>query len=200
MRRGRAGAGAPRAAVAALVVVLGVLLAGCATAPAGAGEGRRYVSGDGGVTTLAPSARKPAPEVSGKTLEGSPVSLASKRGSVVVLNVWGSWCPPCRAEAPALERVSSSTRSQGVEFLGIAVRETSTDAPLAFQRRFALSYPSIYDPDSSLLLDFRDTLPANAIPSTLVIDRQGRVAARVLGGVTEDRLRALLATIVAEPA
>lgn len=188
---------AHRCLAVAASIALG--LSGCsATGQASGAAGTRYVSGDGTVTRLDVARRGPAPEVSGTTLEGDQFSLSEHRGQVVVVNVWGSWCPPCRAEAPALERVWKATRSHGVTFVGIDVRETSTDAPRAFQRRFAVTYPSIPDPDSSLLLGFRDTLPANAIPSTIVVDRQGRVAARILGGVTEPKLREILDGVAAE--
>jgi thiol-disulfide isomerase/thioredoxin len=116
------------------------------------------------------------------------VSLGDYRGKVVVLNVWGSWCPPCRAEAPMLADAARDLAGQGVVFLGINSRNPERAGPRAFERRFDVPYESIYDPDGRTLLAFHGTLSPNSIPSTVVIDRQGRVAASVIGSVSRTTL------------
>lgn len=155
---------------------------------------------DGAVVTAVPiDSRETAPEFSAPLLDGSgEYMLADSLGDVVVLNVWGSWCAPCRAEAPALEAVYEETKADGVAFVGVNTRDSKT-AALAFEAEFAITYPSVFDPAGSALLAFRDTLPPSAIPSTLVVDREGRVAARVLGQVTERSLLKVVSDVAAEP-
>ena len=172
----------------AVLAVLGTT-AGCAQTMGGA-EG--FVSGSGTVTVLDASKRTAAPPVSGRTLDGGHFSLADQRGSTVVLNVWGSWCAPCRDEAPDLVRAAENLQGADVQFVGINVREPGVASAQAFVRHYGVPYPSIYDTDGSQLLGFRDTLPPDAIPSTLVIDPQGRVAARVLGTVDTGTLVGLV--------
>lgn len=150
-----------------------------------------------GLSRWASGQRKPAPALRGRTLDGVQLSLASYRGKVVVLNVWGSWCAPCRAEAPDLRRVAADTRSRGVRFLGIDTRDNDA-AARAFVREFDIPYPSLVDDDGSLLLALRDTVPAQAIPSTIVMDRRGRIAARVVGRVTYSTLTGLIDDLLAE--
>jgi thiol-disulfide isomerase/thioredoxin len=160
----------------------------------------RYVEGGGIVTIVPPDERQQAPEFSGPLLGGTDeFNLAQTNGDVVVLNVWASWCPPCRKEAPALQAVSAELAAQDVQFVGVNVRDNETDAR-AFVQEFGLTYPSVVDTTGALLLAFRDTLPPSAIPSTLVIDREGRMAARVLDEVTETSLLDLVADIAAEDA
>lgn len=188
---------------AAAVLGLFCVLAGCSAGGSGEaaadGESTRFVGGSGSVSVLPPSERGPAPGFSGPTLDGGRFSLSDHRGKVVVVNVWASWCAPCRAEAPGLERVASSTRSQGVQFVGVDVKD-QPDAARAFVHRFGLGYPSISDQPGRIPLLFHGTLPPAAIPSTLVIDRQGRVAARGLGGLTEAELRKVVTRIAGETA
>jgi thiol-disulfide isomerase/thioredoxin len=158
----------------------------------------RYIEGSGVVTIVPPDERQPAPQFSGPLLgDTGEFDLAQANGDVVVLNVWASWCPPCREEAPALQAVATELADEGVRFVGVNVRDNETDAE-AFEREFGVTYPSVVDPTGTLLLAFRDTLPPSAIPSTLVIDRQGRLAARVLDEVTETSLRDLVGDIAAE--
>jgi thiol-disulfide isomerase/thioredoxin len=158
----------------------------------------RYVEGSGVVTIVPPEERQAAPAFSGPLLSGDgEFDLADAKGDVVVLNVWASWCPPCRSEAPALQAVSDELADQNVQFVGVNVRDNRTDAR-AFEQEFGLTYPSVVDTTGALLLAFRNTLPPSAIPSTLVIDREGRLAARVLDEVTETSLGDLVADIVAE--
>jgi thiol-disulfide isomerase/thioredoxin len=190
-----------RRGVAALVgaaVLFG--LAGCSStaAPTAGGDGQGFVTGDGSVAVVDPADRRPAPDLAGTTLSGDAVSLSDLAGDVVVLNVWASWCGPCREEAPYLQAVADESAADGVTFLGINTRDDDAAAQ-AFERRFEITYPSIVDEDGRLLLAFRDTLPPSAIPSTLVIDRQGRVAARILRSTTYTELKRLVADVAAEP-
>jgi len=156
-----------------------------------------FVQGGGVVTVVDADEREPAPPFSGRTLDGGQFDLAEQAGSVVVLNVWGSWCAPCRAEAPAFAAVAEETTDDGVVFVGVNTRDTETAAK-AFEAEFAVPYPSVVDSDGRRLLAFRDTLPPAAIPSTLVVDRDGDMAARVVGPITETSLRDLVTTIAEE--
>jgi thiol-disulfide isomerase/thioredoxin len=170
--------------VAALVALAAVTA--CSPEVEGAGQ-KGYVTGSGLITMLAPGEREKPGELSGKTLEGEPIALADYAGEVVVVNVWGSWCGPCRTEAPILADAARDLADLGVQFIGINNRDYSgTARPLAFQRNFGIPYPSIYDPDGSTLLAFVGTLPLNSVPTTVIIDRQGRVAGRVLGDIKSE--------------
>ena len=161
-----------------LAAILLVLLAGCGTAQAGSG----FVSGDGSYTTVPPDQRKPAPTLAGTTVDGAAFDASALQGKIVVVNVWGSWCAPCRKEAPDLQAAAAQTTGTAI-FVGINTRDLDKAPAQAFQRAFGITYTSLYDPTGSLLLGFSD-LPPNAIPSTLVIDAKGRVAARIVGATT----------------
>ena len=150
------------------------------------------------VTEFPLESRGAAVDVEGTTLKGSALSLSDLRGDVVVVNVWGSWCPPCREEAPMLAKLSRRYTDQGVSFVGINVRDNRA-AALAFEDNYGIRYPSIEDGTGRAVLALNQYIPVNAVPATLVLDRQGRVAARVLGAVREATLRALLTTVLAEP-
>lgn len=164
-----------------------------------AGSQTGFVAGDGSIIVLDPADRAQAPAIDGPTLEGGAYDTADHLGEVQVLNVWASWCAPCRAEAPDLVTVAGEYADRGVQFVGLNTRDSQT-AALAFVERFGITYPNLIDRDGRLQLAFRDTLPPQAIPSTLVLDRQGRVAARVLGIVSASSLRGVLDTVLAEPA
>jgi thiol-disulfide isomerase/thioredoxin len=116
------------------------------------------------------------------------VSLSEYAGKVVVVNVWGSWCAPCRAEAPMLADAARDLAARDVVFLGIDSRDPSRAAAQAFVRRFDVPYPSIYDQRGRTLLSFRGTLTPNSVPSTVIIDTRGRVAASVLGEISRTTL------------
>ncbi len=177
----------------ALTGLLLLALAGCSSAkPLGAGEDNQgYVSGTGVITRIAAGDRGTAPALAGPVLGGTDrFDLAASRGKVVVVNVWASWCAPCRSEAPALESAWSALRTRPVQFLGINTRDRAPNAE-AFARRFGVTYPSVIDEEGLLLLGFKN-LPPNAVPSTLVLDREGRVAARVTGEVGESTVRGLV--------
>lgn len=158
-----------------------------------------FVQGSGVVTVIPVEDREPAPGFSGPTLDGGTFDLAEQRGKVVVLNVWGSWCAPCRSEAPALASVAEQTAEDGVVFVGVNTRDTDT-AARAFEDEFDVPYQSVVDTDGRRLLAFRDTLPPAAIPSTLVVDRDGDLAARVIGEISEISLLDLVTEIASQAA
>jgi len=184
--------------IAVLAAMLGSLMA-CGTADqeprAGAsGDQTGFVAGDGSVTIIPAADRVLAPAISGRTLDGRPWSLAEHRGRVVVVNVWASWCAPCRAEAAELRTAAEERAGSGVDFVGLNTRDSAA-AARAFLTRFAIEYPTVVDSDGGLQAQFAGTLPPQAIPSTLVIDEQGRVAARILGKVTEASLEAVISEV-----
>lgn len=166
------------------LLIAALLLAGCGSASTGANG---YVAGDGTLTVLPVDQRPAAPVIEGTTLDGAAWRSDSAQGRVVVYNVWGSWCAPCRAEAPALVAASKRTADVAV-FVGLNTRDLDKAAPQAFVRAFEVPYVNLYDPDGALLLKFSGQLPASAIPSTLLVDAKGRVAARIIGEVTETTL------------
>jgi thiol-disulfide isomerase/thioredoxin len=179
------------AVVTSAVLLLSGVLAGCSNDIGGSGD-QGFVSGTGIITSVAAGDRKAPARVSGTTLDGERVDLADYRGKVVVLNVWGSWCAPCRAEAPMLSKAATDLAPKGVVFLGIDSRDPSKDAARAFVRQFDVPYPSIYDQGGRTLLAFRGTLTPNSVPSTVVVDARGRVAGSVLGPVTRSTLDGLV--------
>lgn len=153
-------------------------------------------SGDGyigrnSLTLVPPDERQPAPVAAGESLDGKQVSTDGYPGKVVVINVWGSWCAPCRAEADDLAEASKETADIAA-FVGINVRDAQPEQAQAFARAFKVPYPSIFDPDARQLLKFAGTLPATGIPSTLVIDTKGRIAARIVGEVSKTTLVTLV--------
>lgn len=174
-------------------------LAACSSGSGSSSGQSNFVGGNGDITFVKAADRKPAPDLSGKTVDGSQASLAAYKGKVVVVNVWGSWCAPCRAEAPNLVAVANADKDKGVQFLGINTRDLETAPAARFEKNFKVPYPSLYDRDGSLLLRFpKGSLNAQAIPSTLVIDKQGRIAARALKPLSEDDLNQMIAPILAE--
>ncbi len=195
-----------RTAAVTATALVALAVGGCSDGGAGTPidqPDQNYVAGDGAITELAPADRRDPIELSGETLTGETLDLAALRGSVVVVNVWGSWCPPCRKEAPVLKAVSDDLAGADgtgdVAFVGIDTRDSDA-AATAFLDNIGLTYPNVIDPDGVLLLAFKGDLNPNAIPSTLVLDRQGRVAARIVGEVTEGTLRGVIEPLVAEQA
>ena len=176
-----------RAALLSLTLPCALALAGCSN-DVGSSGNQGYVAGKGVITSVQAADRKKPGEVAGRTLDGKRVSLADFRGKVVVVNVWGSWCGPCRAEAPMLAQAARELAKKDVVFLGIDSRDPSQDAAKAFVRRFDVPYPSLYDQQGTTLLAFRGTLTPNSVPSTVVVDPQGRVAGSVLGSLTRTTL------------
>jgi thiol-disulfide isomerase/thioredoxin len=175
LRAGRA------VAVGVAVVALALVATGCGAS--GTGD-KGYVSGDGVITQLPAHERRDVGTVSGPTLDGGTFDLADHRGKVVVVNVWGSWCGDCRAEAAEVAAAAEQLTAKGVVFVGIDTRDASKDNARAYVRTFKIRYPSIFDPSGENLLAFRGTITPNSIPSTIVIDPQGRIAASVRGQLT----------------
>ena len=150
-----------------------------------------FVSGNGSVTFIKPASRVAAPSLSGTTLLGSQYQLPI--GKVAVVNVWASWCSPCRAEEPTLSALAA--KFTDVNFLGILTRDNPVNAE-AFIRKRKSPYPTLID--DSVLIGFRNSLPANAIPTTVVIDKNGKVAGRISGAVTVSSLTDLITKVLAE--
>ncbi|WP_432058266.1 TlpA family protein disulfide reductase [Streptomyces sp. bgisy022] len=189
-----------RAVLATGAAVAALLVSACGSGgTSGGGGDTNFVAGSDGVATVPEGERTTAPELSGETLDGKQLDVADYRGKVVVLNVWGSWCNPCRAEAKHFAKVSRDYADQGVQFVGINTRDTSIGNALAFEKDFDVPYPSLYDPTGKLLLRFeKGTLNPQAIPSTLILDREGGIAARTLSPLSEERLLKMLKPVVAE--
>jgi DsbE subfamily thiol:disulfide oxidoreductase len=181
------------AAAGGLALVIAVA-AGCSGSENGAGNDRGFVQVKPGYSEISLTKRKPAPDLSGSTLTNAQLALTSLRGKVVVVNFWGSWCAPCRAESAALVQVAGATAGKGVTFVGVDERDTRTDA-LSFVRGHGVTYPSVFDEDGSLAAAWP---AATGPPFTFIIDRQGRIAARFLGGVTPDELQSAVLKVTAE--
>lgn len=184
----------PKRPIAALVAIVW-LLAGCAPRSGTVGDAG-FVSGDGTTQVIAADNRGATVDLKGETLEGTALDIAQWRGDVVVVNLWASWCAPCRAEAATLANVKRALAAEDVHFLGLNTRDGLVAAQ-AFSRRFPTDYPSIQDQQGVLTLAFGQIGPA-ATPTTFVLDRKGRVAARILGVVTEAQLREVTMSVVEE--
>ncbi|MDI3405172.1 TlpA family protein disulfide reductase [Streptomyces cavernicola] len=187
------------AAVLALTACEGGAQGTKATGAGAGGDG--FVLRDSGIATVARGERRPAPELRGETVGGGQLDLDSGefRGKVVVLNLWGSWCGPCRAEAKHLVEVAAETESDGVAFVGIDTRDFDRRAARRFEREFQVPYPSFYDPQGRLLRRFpAGTVSPQGIPSTVVIDKDGRIAARKIGELNDRHLRQMIAPVAAE--
>ena len=181
------------------------VLAACAGDPnsveeqARTGDRKGYVAGDGSIEQLAVSDRGEPVTLSGTTLEGKPWSLADRDGSVVVVNVWGSWCPPCIEETPALEKAWQKVQAEGkkVVFIGLDKLE-SAETGLAFLTANKVTYPSLAYDGGVPILSLQGK--ASATPTTLVLDAQGRIAARVSGPITTSTLLGLVDDAINEKA
>jgi thiol-disulfide isomerase/thioredoxin len=188
----------------AVVTVAGlVTLGGCSAGKDAVTQGGtfEFVS-PGGQTRIfydPPAIRGAAPALSGDDLmkPGTQIGVPGYPGKVVVLNIWGSWCGPCRAEMPQLQQVYDQTKDSGVQFLGIDVRDEPRTAPQDFIRDRGVSYPSIYDPSGRSLLALKG-YPRNVVPSTLVLDRRHRVAAIFLTALIDSDLRPVVQRLAAE--
>jgi thiol-disulfide isomerase/thioredoxin len=180
--------------------VAALTLSACGSGGTSGGSGNtNFITGADGIATVHKVDRKPAPDLSGRTIDGKQLDVASYKGKVVVLNVWGSWCSPCRAEAPNLVKVAKETAGKGVQFIGINTRDTSTQPAIAFEKQYGVPYPSLYDPTGKLMLRFKKgTLNPQLIPTTIIVDRDGKIAARALQALSEDKLREMLDPVIAE--
>jgi peroxiredoxin len=179
------------AAVALTAVLTAGALAGCGSE---SWEKKCATNADR-VIECDPDQRPEAREVTGELLGGGTYDVATDRGKVVVVNFWGSWCNPCRAEADDMERTYQATKAKDVTFVGVNSRD-DPDAAEAFERRFGVTYPSLYDRNGSVALKF-DVTQVNT-PSTLILDRQGRIAAAVRGATTAGVLQPVVERIAAE--
>ena len=177
----------------ALLAMTSATVSGCSdsASTASAGSETNFVAGDGSIEVVAVEKRVPAPDFTLKTLGGTDFTLSKQLGKIVVMNVWASWCAPCRAEAPTLQDVWEKSNQKKVQFVGLDTRDSDTAAQ-NFVDRYGITYPQAIDTQAQVQLLFRDTLPAQAIPSTLIVDAKGNVAARILGATTEAALRSVI--------
>lgn len=193
-----------RTGLVAVVAALGLALAGCSTTDdnlaqqANAGGDKGYVAGDGSVSEYAPADRGEPVAFDAEMFDGSSVTAESLRGKPAVVNFWYAGCAPCRAEAPDLVALHGQYKDEA-QFLGVNLRDQQATAE-AFERNFGVDYPSASDLNGAVLLALSDYVPPQAVPTTLVLDSKGRVAARVLGKADKSTLDALIKDTVAETA
>lgn len=191
-----------RALFAAGGAALTVALAACTSEDplakqANAGDNKNYIAGDGSVTEYGTADRKDPVAFSGTLFDGGTVDAKDYAGQVAVLNFWYAACAPCRIEAPELQELHTEFKPEGVAFLGVNVRDEKATAA-AFERTFGLSYPSVVDKDGGVLLAMTKYVPPAAVPTTLVLDKKGRVSARILGVAEKGTLKALITSALAE--
>ncbi|MCM0616580.1 TlpA family protein disulfide reductase [Paenarthrobacter sp. TYUT067] len=176
-------------------------LTGCAAPDdlaqqAKAGDDKNYIAGDGSVNEYPPGSRGAAVALEGRLFDGQKVAARDWAGKVVVLNFWYAACAPCRAEAPDLAALHTEFKDQGILFYGVNVRDDAATAE-AFERTFKVDYPSFDDSNGGILLAMTEYVPPRAVPTTLVLDTQGRVSARILGISQKGTLKALITTAAA---
>jgi thiol-disulfide isomerase/thioredoxin len=192
------------APIAAVAAATALALSGCSANDSLAtqyrsGNGQNYIAGDGTVSEYAASNRGEPVSFTGTLQDGSTVSSKQYAGKVLVVNFWYAGCPPCRVEAPDLESLSKKYAAQGVQFLGVNLYDSAQTAE-SFEKDKGVTYPSVLDRDTgSVLLAFSKTVPPKATPTTLVVDKKGRVAARILGAIPDKSiLDSLISDAVAE--
>ncbi|QHC57867.1 TlpA disulfide reductase family protein [Rathayibacter sp. VKM Ac-2760] len=190
-------------ALGALVLVAALALTGCTRDKLAEdyrqGTNNGFISGDGTITEIPADERAEAIEFTGTDEDGATIDSADLAGRVVVVNFWYASCAPCRAEAADLEAVNTEFEGEDVSFVGVNVRDQAPTAA-AFSANYGLTYPSIVDTDSSVQLAFTGTVPPNAVPTTIVLDKEGRVASRILGQLQEASiLSTLVSDTLAEP-
>jgi thiol-disulfide isomerase/thioredoxin len=164
---------------------------------AAAGDGKNYIAGDGSVTEYAEADRGEPVDVTGSLFDGTSVSSSDWGGQVTVLNFWYASCAPCREEAPDLVALHDEYGPQGAAFYGVNIRDEQATAE-AFERSFGIPYESFNDKDGGVLLDMTQYVPPQAVPTTIVLDREGRVSARILGLADRGTLKALISDALAE--
>jgi thiol-disulfide isomerase/thioredoxin len=179
-----------------------LLLGGCSTGEGTAvdvnnGGQFRFVAGTPSGEVIPEDERATAPGFTGELLGGGDFDSADLTGDIAVLNFWGSWCAPCRDETPEFQEVYTEVRDEGVQFLGLNVKETDAQFAQAFVDSFGIEFPSVYDPRGEVALAFRD-YPANAVPSTIVLDREYRVAAVYTSQISQEDLRTVLDRLLEE--
>ncbi|MFE9453556.1 TlpA family protein disulfide reductase [Streptomyces sp. NPDC006739] len=186
--------------LSAVAAAAALTLSACGSGgTSGGGGNTNFVTGNNGIDTAPQGKRTAAPDLSGKTIDGKTLDVADYKGKVVVINVWGSWCGPCRAEAQYFSKVSKDYAGKGVQFVGINTRDTSNTPAVAFEKEHGITYPSLYDPTGKLMLRFnKGTLNPQLVPSTLILDREGKIAARALEALSEENLLKMLKPVLAE--
>lgn len=180
---------ATAACAAAVAVVL--LVTGFGN---GGGSGITYIDGSTNAVLYTTGHRSQAPDFSASTLAGTPLRFSAYRGKVVVLNFWASWCVACRSESVTLAVVAQQYHSAGVSFLGVDVRDSTVSAE-QFTRSHGINYPSVSDPQDAITLDFTSVVPLSSTPTTLVIDKTGRIAGAVFGQTTYSELTMMLTKV-----
>lgn len=162
------------------------------------GDNKNYIAGDGTVTEFAPGSRPVAAKWSGVTESGDVISSEQLEGVITVMNFWYAGCPPCRIEMPELIELQDEFLPEGVQFVGVNVRDSAATS-LAFARKINMNFPSVMDAKTgSVVLGFTGVVTPQAVPTTLVIDSEGNVSARVLGRIDKGILRALITTAIKE--
>lgn len=195
---------APRRTLLAVGVLSAALtLSACSgdsNGKSGGGGNTNFVTNTGGISTAAKGERASTGKLAGETLDGKHLDVADLKGKVVVLNAWGSWCGPCRAEAPYFAKVAKDLKGQGVEFVGLNTRDPNKQQALAFEEEYGVPYPSLYDQQGKLILfGFpKGTLSLQGIPSTVVLDKEGKIAARSLMALDEKKLRSMIEPLLKE--
>jgi thiol-disulfide isomerase/thioredoxin len=182
------------------VLLLVAALAGCSTGTdavdQSSGAEFRFVSSTAKGETIPANDRRLAPAVRGQLLGGGDFDLTAQRGKVVVLNFWASWCAPCRVESPEFDKVYQETRARGVEFVGVNIKDREGPAR-DFVAAKKISYPSLFDKPGKTALRFRD-YPPSAVPSTIVVDREGRVAAVYVTALLDTDIRPVVERLAGE--
>lgn len=162
------------------------------------GDNKNYIAGDGTVTEFALGSRPKAASWSGVTESGEAISSAQLDGVITVMNFWYAGCAPCRIEMPELIELQAEFLPEGVQFIGVNVRD-SAETSLAFARRIDMNFPSVMDAKTgSVVLGFTGVVTPQAVPTTLVIDAEGNVSARVLGRIDKGILTTLVKTVIEE--
>jgi thiol-disulfide isomerase/thioredoxin len=175
--------------VAAIGIAAVLLLTGCASDPLAEqykeGSNKGYIAGDGSVTEIPEAERGDSISFAGATESGEKISSEDFTGEVLVVNFWYAACAPCRAEAPDLQELSAEYDGKGAQFIGVNVYDQA-DTALSFNETYGITYPSILDvQDGAVKLAFTGTVPPKAVPTTIVLDKEGRVSARILGQLKE---------------
>jgi thiol-disulfide isomerase/thioredoxin len=185
--------------VAAIGFAAALLVTGCSSDPLAEqykeGSNKGYIAGDGSVTEIPEAERGKAISFSGTTEGGEAISSDNFAGDVLVVNFWYAACAPCRAEAPDLQELSAEYDGKGAQFIGVNVYDQA-DTALSFNETYGITYPSILDvQDGAVKLAFTGTVPPKAVPTTIVLDKEGRVSARILGQLKE---ASILSTLISD--